>query len=691
MEELERKDIDRDAINTIRTLAIDAVEAAKSGHPGAPMALAPVAYVLWQRVLRFDPDDPLWPDRDRFVLSNGHASALLYALLHLTGVRAVGPSGEVLDSPAMPLEELKRFRQLGSRTPGHPERGCAAGVEATTGPLGQGIGDSVGLAIAGRWLAARYDRPGHAMFRFRVFAMCGDGDLMEGVGSEAASLAGHLRLGNLCWIYDDNRVSLSGPTSMEFTEDVGARFRAYGWAVERVEDANDLAAVEAALGVAVANTERPTLIMVRSHIGYGAPHVQDTYKAHGEALGPEEARLAKRAYGWPEDAHFLVPPGVREAFAAGVGARGRRLRAEWQELFASYRKAFPGEAGDLDRIARGTLPDGWDAALPTFAPDPKGVATRDASGKVLNALAARIPWIVGGDADLFPSTKTRLTAEGAGDLAPDQPGGRNIHFGVREHAMGAAINGLALAGLRSFGATFLVFSDYARPAIRLAALMRVRIVWIFTHDSISLGEDGPTHQPIEQLPALRAIPRLVVLRPADAGEVVEAWRVALAQDGPVALVLTRQAIPVLDRTRVAPAAGVAQGAYVLRDPPGGPPQALLLATGSEVALALAAQDRLLAGGIRVRVVSMPSWELFARQPRGYQDTVLPPEIRARVAVEEASPFGWDRWVGAGGTVVAMRGFGASAPRADVERHFGFTPEAVADAVRAQLAAEGGAR
>ena len=391
MEELERKDIDRDAINTIRTLAIDAVEAAKSGHPGAPMALAPVAYVLWQRVLRFDPDDPLWPDRDRFVLSNGHASALLYALLHLTGVRAVGPSGEVLDSPAMPLEELKRFRQLGSRTPGHPERGCAAGVEATTGPLGQGIGDSVGLAIAGRWLAARYDRPGHALFRFRVFAMCGDGDLMEGVGSEAASLAGHLGLGNLCWIYDDNRVSLSGPTSMEFTEDVGARFRAYGWAVERVEDANDLAAVEAALGLAVANTERPTLIMVRSHIGYGAPHVQDTYKAHGEALGPEEARLAKRAYGWPEDAHFLVPPGVREAFAAGVGARGRRLRAEWHELFASYRKAFPGEAGDLDRIARGTLPDGWDAALPTFAPDPKGVATRDASGSVPRAIRSRSP------------------------------------------------------------------------------------------------------------------------------------------------------------------------------------------------------------------------------------------------------------------------------------------------------------
>jgi transketolase len=680
------QDLDQLSVATIRTLAMDAVQKARSGHPGTPMALAPVAYVLWQRFLRYDPADPVWPNRDRFVLSNGHASMLLYALLHLSGVRAVDPDYETLGRLSIEMEDIQTFRQLGSKCPGHPEYRWTSGVEATTGPLGQGVAMSVGMAIAARWLARRYNRPGLTLFDYDVYAMCGDGDLMEGISGEAASLAGHLRLPNLCWIYDNNRITIEGSTRLAFTEDVACRFVALGWNVTRVGDANDLDALSRALETFRAAGDRPTLIVVDSHIAWGAPRKQDTAEAHGEPLGEDEVRATKRSYGWPEDSSFLVPEGVREHFSAGIGARGGRLRGDWERLLGSYRASHPGLADEIDRMQRRELPEGWDREMPSFAADARGMATRDASGKVANAVAANVPWFLGGAADLAPSTKTRLVLDRAGDLEPDDPGGRNLHFGIREHAMGAVTNGLSLSKLRPFEATFLVFSDYMRPALRLSALMELPVIAIFTHDSIGLGEDGPTHQPVEHLASLRAIPGLVTIRPADASEVVEAWRVVMARrHGPVALVLTRQPVPVLDRGRYAPASGLARGAYVLADAPGGRPELLLLATGSEVHLALAAHEALSARGVRVRVVSMPSWELFEQQPPEYRESVLPPGVNARVAVEQASTLGWDRYVGSGGAVVGMHTFGASAPLKALQTKFGFTPEAIVSTASALLA------
>ncbi len=677
--------LDRLCVDTIRTLSMDAVQQARSGHPGTPMALAPVAYALWQRVLRYDPEDPIWPDRDRFVLSNGHASMLLYSLLHLSGVRAVNPSYETVGDPSVRLSDIERFRQLDSRCPGHPEYHWTSGVEATTGPLGQGVATSVGMALGGRWLARRYDRPGFEMFSHRVFALCGDGDLMEGVSGEAASIAGHQRLSRLCWIYDDNRITIEGPTSLAFSEDVAARFLAYGWNVLRVGDANDLDLVERALRTFEATADRPTLIVVASHIGWGAPNKQDTAEAHGEPLGEEEVRLAKRAYGWPEDSRFLVPDGVRQHLAEGLGRRGRELRRAWEERLGAYRSRFPGPAREIDEMQRRELPDGWDQGLPTFAPDPKGLATRESSAQVQNALARQVPWLLAGSADLAPSTRTRLTFEGAGDLQAGSPAGRNLHFGIREHAMAAILNGLSLEKVRPVGSTFLIFSDYARPAIRLSALMELPVILVLTHDSIGLGEDGPTHQPVEQLASLRAVPGLLTLRPADANEVVEAWKVVMRQrHRPAAMVLTRQPVPTIDRDRYAPASGVARGAYVLADPPSGRPEAILLATGSEVALALAAHEELAAEGIRSRVVSMPCWELFEEQDPEYRARVLPPSIAARVAVEQASTFGWERYAGPAGRIIGMTTFGASAPLKALQRKFGFLPGAVAAAAREQL-------
>src|SRR6185312_10728498 len=617
--------LDAQCINTIRTLAMDAVQQANSGHPGTPMALAPVAYTLWQNFLRFNPDDPLWPNRDRFVLSNGHSSMLLYALLHLAGVKAVNAQYEHLDEPAVTLDSIKRFRQIGSRCPGHPEYHLTSGVETTTGPLGQGCGNSVGMALAGRWLAQHFNRPNHAMFDYNVYALCGDGDMMEGISSEAASFAGHQMLGNLCWIYDSNRITIEGHTDLAFSDDVAARFLAYGWNVQRVGDANDTERLTQAIDVFKRTDDVPTLIVVESHIGYGAPHKHDTSAAHGEPLGEEEIRLAKRSYGWPEEAKFLVPDGVREHFHDGIGRRGSSLQEDWNALFKSYRKKYPDIAVRIECMQRGTLPDGWDSSLPTFAVDAKGLATRDSSGMVLNAIASNYPWLIGGSADLAPSTKTHLAFEGAGDLEADTPGGRNMHFGIREHAMGAILNGLALSKVRPYGAGFLIFSDYMKPPIRLAALMELPVIYVFTHDSIGVGEDGPTHQPVEQLVALRSIPGLITLRPADANEVVEAWRVVIAlQHQPACLVLSRQALPTLDRTRYASAKGLARGAYVLADAPGGKPAVVLIGTGSEVALCIAAFEELKREGIAARVVSMPSWELFEQQDESYRDNVLPP-------------------------------------------------------------------
>ena len=681
-------DLDPDTlcIDTLRTLAIDAVQAANSGHPGAVMGMAPAAYVLWNRVLRFDPADPLWPNRDRFVLSNGHASMLLWGLLHLAGVKAVNPDYEVLGRESVTLEDIRRFRQIGSHAPGHPEYHLVSGVEATTGPLGQGIATSVGMAIAQKWLAARYNRDGFPLFDYDVYATCGDGCLMEGVGAEAASLAGHLELDNLCWIYDNNHITIEGNTRITFTEDVAARFLAYQWNVLCVGDANDLGRIEHALDVFRLTRRRPTLIILDTHIGYGSPHRQDTAAAHGEPLGVEEAKLTKRFYGWPEDAQFLVPDGVRERFAAGVGARGRAAHAAWTELFARYRAAFPALADEVDRMQRRELPDGWDRDLPVFAPDAKGVAGRDASAKVLNAVAPNLPWLLGGSADLGPSTKTTLTFPGAGDFEPGSYGGRNFHYGIREHAMAAAVNGMALSKLRPFGATFFIFSDYARGAIRLSALMEIPSLWIFTHDAMGDGEDGPTHQPIEQLASLRAMPGMSLLRPGDANEVVEAYRCALGQKHrPTILVLSRQPLPTLDRTRYAPAAGVARGAYVLADAPAGPPQVILIASGSEVSLAVDAHEALVAEGIRSRVVSMPSWDLFERQPQAYRDEVLPPAVTARVAIEQASTFGWERYIGTRGRAIGMQTFGASAPLKALQQQFGFEPSHVV-AVAKQLLA-----
>jgi transketolase len=681
------QDIATLCINTIRTLAIDAVQAANSGHPGAVMGMAPAGYVLWNRVMRFDPDDPIWPNRDRFVLSNGHASMLLWSLLHLAGVKAVNPEYEILGRESVTLDDIRRFRQIGSHAPGHPEYHLVSGVEATTGPLGQGIATSVGMAIAQKWLAARYNRPDFAIFDYDVFATCGDGCLMEGIGAEAASLAGHLELDNLCWIYDNNHITIEGNTRIAFTEDVAARFLGYQWNVLRVGDANDLERIRHAIEVFKVTKNRPTLIILDTHIGYGSPHRQDTAAAHGEPLGVEEVKLTKRFYGWPEDAQFLVPDGVRAHFAQGIGARGRRAHDEWNALFARYRTSNPALADEIDRMQRRELPDGWDRSLPAFPADAKGLAGRDASNKVLNALAQSIPWLLGGSADLGPSNKTTLTFPGAGDFEPGSPSGRNFHYGIREHAMAAVVNGMSLSKLRSYGATFFIFSDYARGAIRLSALMELPTLMIFTHDAMGDGEDGPTHQPIEQLASLRAMPGMTLLRPGDANEVVEAYRCALQQKHrPAILVLSRQPLPTLDRARYAPAAGVAQGAYVLADAPGGAPQVILIASGSEVSLAVAAHEALVAEGIRSRVVSMPSWDLFERQPRAYRDSVLPPAITARVAVEQASTFGWERYIGTRGKAIGMQAFGASAPLKALQQEFGFEPAHVVATAKAVLAA-----
>jgi transketolase len=680
------QDADTAAINTIRALCMDAVQKANSGHPGTPMGVAPVAYTLWQRFLRFDPSDPIWPNRDRFVLSEGHASALLWSLLHLTGVRAVDPDYEVLHRAAVTLEDLKNFRQLGSRCPGHPEYRWTSGVETTTGPLGQGVATSVGMAIAGRWLAERYNRDDAAIFDFDVYALAGDGCMMEGVASEAASLAGHLRLANLCWIYDSNRVSIEGHTDIAFTEDVAARFIAYGWNITTVADANDTESIERALHTFKAETSRPTLIVVHSHIGYGSP-VQDSPKAHGEPLGAEGVRAAKRFFGLPEDADFYIPDGVPETFAAGIGTRGRAAREAWEAMFERYRKDYPELADEVERIQRRDLPDGWEEALPVFPPDPKGIATRDSSGRVLNAVAQVVPWLVGGAADLAPSTKTRLVFGEAGDFQAGQEQGRNLHFGVREHASAAVANGMAVTKLRPYWSGFLIFSDYARGAIRLSALMEIPVLHIFTHDSIGVGEDGPTHQPVEQLISLRAIPGMLVFRPADANEVTETWRIVAAlRHEPAVLILSRQALPTLDRTVYRPAAGVARGGYVLAEADGGTPEVILLATGSEVHLALAAREELQADGIAARVVSLPCWELFDRQPQAYRDQVLPPAVKARVAVEQASTLGWDRYVGDGGAIIGMHTFGASAPLKQLLVKFGFTPDQVAQVARDRVAA-----
>lgn len=674
-------ELDRRCIDTIRTLCIDAIQAANSGHPGTPIGIAPVTYTLWQRFLRFDPADPIWPNRDRYVLSSGHASALLWSMLHLTGVRAVDPDYEILGKPAVELDDLKRFRQLDSKCPGHPEYRWTSGVETTSGPLGQGVATSVGMALSGQWLGARYNRDDHVVFDFRVYAQAGDGDMMEGVASEAASFAAFQGLSNLCWIYDSNRVTIEGHTDITFTEDVAARFIAYGWNVASVADANDLEQVARALHSFQAERERPTLIVVHSHIGYGTP-VEDTPRAHGEPLGPDGVRATKRFLGWPEDASFLVPDGVYDHFALGIGERGRLLRDEWHARLDRYRQAHPDLAEEIEQMQRRELPRQWDAEIPTFPPDEKGVATRDSSGQVLNAVAKRVPWLLGGAADLSPSTKTRLVFDGAGDFRPHERLGRNLHFGIREHAAAAIANGMALTKLRPYWSGFLIFSDYARGAIRLSALMEIPVIHIFTHDSIGVGEDGPTHQPVEQLASLRAMPGLLVFRPADANEVAETWRlVAQLKHEPAVLILSRQALSTIDRSGMAPASDVKKGAYVLADAQGGKPDVILMATGSEVSLALSARQELAADSIDARVVSMPCWELFDRQPREYRDQVLLPGVRARVAIEQASTLGWYRYVGDGGAVVGMHTFGASAPLKQLVKKFGFTPDAVADVAR----------
>ena len=684
-EAMTSSELDQLAVDTIRTLSIDAVQQAKSGHPGTPMALAPLVYTIWNRVMRFDPEDPIWPDRDRFVLSNGHASMLLWSVLHLTGTQAVNADYERVGQPSVSLEDIRRFRQLGSKAPGHPEYHWVSGVETTTGPLGQGVATSVGMAIAQKWLADRYNRPGFAIFDYSIYAVCGDGCLMEGVASEAASLAGHLGLDNLCWVYDNNHITIEGPTSLAFTEDVAARFLAYGWNVLRVGDANDLDRIEHALSVFRTTKGRPTFIILDSHIGFGSPHKHDSAEAHGEPLGEEEVRLVKRAYRWPEDSRFLVPAGVYDHFASGLGARGAAARRRWTELFKAYRAQYPELANEIELMQRRDLPPGWDNNLPVFPADPKGVAGRDASGKVLNVLAQNIPWLLGGSGDLAPSNRTALTFAGAGDFQAATPGGKNLHFGVREHSMAAIVNGLALSKLRPFGATFFIFSDYARPAIRLSALMELPTLFVFTHDAMGDGEDGPTHQPVEHLASLRAIPGLITLRPGDANEVVEAYRYIMQlRHVPAALALSRQPVPTLDRSKYAAASGVARGAYVLGDAPGGTPEVILIASGSELSLALEAHEKLLVDGIRSRLVSMPSWEIFDHQPQEYRDRVLPPSVSARVAVEQASTFGWERYVGTSGRVIGMRTFGASAPLKELQKKFGFEPDHVVAAAREQL-------
>jgi transketolase len=705
------KPIEQLAVNTIRTLSMDAVQAANSGHPGTPMALAPAAYVLWNEVLRYDPAQPAWPNRDRFVLSCGHASMLLYSVLHVAGVRQLGPDGQPTDTPAVSLDDIRQFRQSNSRCPGHPEQGHTSGVETTTGPLGQGVGNSVGMAIASRWLAAQYNRPGFDLFDFNVYALCSDGDLMEGISGEAGSLAAHLELSNLCWIYDDNHITIEGRTSLAFSEEVALRFAGYGWNVLWVSDVNHLDSLRRALhmfrnpGAAAKESllanqphhlqnpdpgervwafaaHRPTLIIVRSVIGFGAPNKADSHDAHGAPLGEEEIRLTKAAYGWPENEKFLVPGEVLAHFRQGVGLRGQKLQADWAAMFARYKTQYPELAAQLGQIDRRELPAGWQADIQTFPADPKGMASRVSSGKVLNQAAKRIPWLLGGSADLAPSNNSRLTFENVGDFEARQYTGRNFHFGIREHAMGAICNGMSLCGLRAFGATFFVFTDYMRPSIRLAALMGLPVFYIFTHDSIGVGEDGPTHQPIEHLAALRAIPNLLVIRPADANEVAEAYKVVLPlRDRPAALVLTRQNLPTLDRTKYASAEGLARGAYVLADAPDGRPDVILIGTGSEVSLCVEAYEKLKAEGIKARVVSMPSWALFDAQPQSYRDSVLSPSVIRRVAVELGIKQGWERFIGPTGQFIGLCGFGASAPIGVLLKHFGFTVDNVVAAAK----------
>jgi transketolase len=670
------KDLAQLSINTIRTLAMDGVEAATCGHPGTPMALAPATYQLWTQTLRYDPTAPRWPNRDRYVLSCGHASMLLYSMLHLSGVRQVEADGTVSDEQSVTLDDLRNFRQWGSPTPGHPEYGHTTGVETTTGPLGQGCGNSVGMAIAGKWLAARYNRPGLELFDFNVYAQCSDGDLMEGVSCEAASLAGHLKLSNLCWIYDDNGITIEGRTELAFSEDVVTRFQGLGWNVLKVADGNDLKALAKAYEKFHQCHDRPTIIIVKTVIGYGAPHKSNTAEAHGAALGAEEVRLTKVAYGWPENETFLVPEEVPEHFQNTLGERGREVREEWETLFAKYQAKHPELAKELQQIWQHQLPKGWDAKLPTFPADEKGLATRSSAGKVLNAIAPSIPWLVGGSADLAPSTNTIMVD--AGHFSAKDYAGRNFHWGIREHAMAAAVNGMALCGLRSFGATFFVFSDYLRPSLRLAAIMKVPSIFVFTHDSIGVGEDGPTHQPVEQLAAARAIPGLVVIRPGDANEAAQAWRAALMENHrPTALILTRQNMPTLDRTNLAPADGLLRGGYVLSKANGGATQVLLLASGSELSIAVAAQRLLADEGIRARVVSMPSFELFEEQDQAYRDEVLPPGVTARVAVEAGVRQGWDRYLGSHGAFVGLDRFGASAPFKRIYEELGITAKRVA--------------
>ncbi|HEX7961544.1 MAG TPA: transketolase [Terriglobales bacterium] len=677
---METAKLDQLSINTIRTLSMDAVQQANSGHPGTAMAMAPVVYTLWQNFLNFDPEDPIWQNRDRFVLSIGHASMLLYSMLHLTGVKAVDKKYEQVGTPTVSLDDIKRFRQLDSKCPGHPEYHWTSGVETTTGPLGNGVATSVGMAIAGKWMAAYFNKPDFEMFNYHIYALCGDGCMMEGISGEAASLAGHLKLSNLCWIYDNNRITIEGNTALAFSEDVAGRFIAYGWNVTRVGDANDLETLSGALTTAKNCSDRPTLIIVDSHIAYGAPNKQDTSAAHGEPLGEDEIKATKRNYGWPEDAKFLVPPEVLENFKQGIGKRGAEQHAAWKAKFGQYKTKYPALADQLDEMQHRELPAGWDKDIPTFPADPKGLAGRDSSGKVLNAIAKNVPWVIGGSADLAPSTKTRLTFEAAGDFEANNYGGRNLHFGIREHAMHAILNGIALSKVRPFGSQFLIFSDYARTAIRLSAIMEIPVIHIFTHDSIGVGEDGPTHQPIEQLASLRAIPGLITLRPGDANEVAESWRFIMQlRHEPAALILSRQNCATLDRTKYAPASGVAKGAYVLAGDPN--PELIIIGTGSEVQLCVEAYEKLKAEGIRARVVSMPSWELFEHQSEEYRESVLPSTVQNRISVEQASTFGWNRYVGPQGKMIGMKTFGASAPLKELQKKFGFTADAIVAAAK----------
>jgi len=679
------KQISQLAIDTIRTLAMDGVQAANSGHPGTPMALAPVAYTLWNEFLRYDPAAPNWPARDRFVLSCGHASMLLYSMLHLAGVQEIDAEGNPLSCPAISLDNIRNFRQLHSPCAGHPEYGEACGIETTTGPLGQGIGNSVGMAIAAKWSAAHFNRPGHDLFDANVYAFCSDGDLMEGVGSEAASLAGHLKLSNLCWIYDDNHITIEGDTSLAFSEDVATRFEGLGWQVELVEDANDLPSLRRTLQAFEDNDESPTLIIVRSIIAYGSPNKANTHGAHGAPLGEDEVRLTKEAYGWPTDESFLVPDEVKAHFADGVGARGGRLRTEWDQRFEQYAREFPDLAQQWQLIQRRQLPENWDSELPIFNTDEKGAATRVVSGKVLNAIAAQVPWLLGGSADLAPSTMTLI--DGESDFGPDNYVGRNLHFGIREHGMAAACNGMALAGLRPYAATFFVFTDYMRASMRLSAMMRQPVIYVLTHDSIGLGEDGPTHQPVEHLAAMRAMPGMLVFRPGDANEVTEAYRTVLPRkDQPVAMVLTRQALPTLDRNQFAPAAGVSRGGYVLAEADGGSPDVILMGTGSELSIAAEAYQQLIADGVQARLVSLPCWEIFDQQDETYRNEVLPPDVTARVAVEAGVCQGWEKYLGPRGKFVGMDSFGASAPYKTLYEHFGITPEAVVAAAKDAMGA-----